>query len=114
MALLHHGTAHPRWGHLLERIGNRNLVQVRMDPDLSSTIGLRVFDRVFQKAEGDRILFDETLWLPQQPEDPVSDVSACPDCGGTGNLRDSIGTFADTRVMRKEGDSSVAANVRVG
>ena len=43
MAVLHHGTDHPRWGRMLERIGNRNLIQVRWDPDLD----LPVFDRVF-------------------------------------------------------------------
>ncbi|MCH7734793.1 MAG: hypothetical protein IH961_06220 [Chloroflexi bacterium] len=46
MAILHHGTDHPRWGELLERIGDRNLVQIRMDPQFE----LPVFDRVFGKV----------------------------------------------------------------
>lgn len=84
-----------RWGTLLERIANRNLIQIRMDPDLGENLGLKVFDRVFAGGDQDRILFDEVVWLPQQPEtDPP-----CPDCGGTGDLRQAIGTFTDTRVM---------------
>lgn len=112
LGLLHHGMerwvippgdglqeiarpGYQRWGTLLERVGNRNLVQIRMDPDLAQTLGLTVFDRVFGNGDQDRILFDEVVWLPQQPEnDPP-----CPDCGGTGDLREVLGTFADTRIM---------------
>lgn len=95
MALLHHGTAHPRWGRMLERIGNRNLVQLRLDPDLA----LPVFDRVLA-GDRDRILCDEAVWLPQQPEGPAVGRTPCPDCGGTGDLRSAVGTFPDTRLPR--------------
>lgn len=97
MALLHHGTTHPRWGGLLERIGNRNLVQVRLDPDLD----LPVFDRVLA-GDRERILFDEAVWLPQQPEGPATGRPACPDCGGTGDLRVAAGTIQDTRLALAE------------
>ena len=30
----------------------------------------------------------------------MPDEHICPDCKGTGNLLDSIGTFPDTRIMR--------------
>jgi len=96
MAMLHHGTAHPRWGDMLKRIGDRNLVVVRMDPDFSTTIGMRTFDKVFADADKDRLFFDETIWLPQKPESPSTGHEPCPDCGGTGNLRDSIGKIAAT------------------
>ena len=95
MALVHYGTTHPRWGRLLERIGKRNLVQVRLDPDFS----LPVFDRVLA-GDRDRILCDETVWLPQEPEGPVTGRTPCPDCGGIGDLRSAIGTLPDTRVGR--------------
>lgn len=95
MALLHHGTAHPRWGQLLERIGNRNLVQLRLDPDLA----LPVFDRVLA-GDRDRILFDEAVWLPQQPEGPDTGRPACPDCGGGGDLRAALGTIGNTRASQ--------------
>lgn len=93
MALLHHGTTHLRWGHLLERIGDRNLVQLRLDPDLA----LPVFDRVLT-GDRDRILCDEAVWLPQKPERGSAGSGQCPDCGGTGDLSRAIGTLSDTRV----------------
>jgi len=101
MALLHQGSADPRWGSLLTRIGHRNLIQIRLDPDLASTVGIRVFDKVFEQADSARIIFDETVWLPQKPEGPMPESRACPDCRGTGNLMHSVGTFSDTRVMRE-------------
>jgi len=108
LAILHYGTHHLRWGGLLERIGPRNLIQIRMDPDVSVTLGLRAFDRVLNPGEDtenaawrrDRILFDEAIWLPQKPDCPENGFPTCPDCGGTGDLRQAIGTFSDTRIMR--------------
>ncbi len=98
MALLHHGTDHPRWGRIASRIGDRSLVQLRMHPDLD----LPVFDRVFGMADRTRIFCDDTVWLPQRPDHPDHGYPACPDCGGTGDLRTAVGTIADTRVMTSE------------
>ena len=84
---------------MLKRIGNRNLIQVRMDPEFIQTIGIPVFDRVFKKADKKRLFFDETVWLPQEQECPETGYDNCPDCGGTGNLLDSVGVFDDTRIM---------------
>jgi hypothetical protein len=97
MALLHHGTAHPRWGDLLRQIGNRNLIQLRMHP----SVELPAFRRVFGDADLDRILCDEAVWLPQRPDTPTNGFPNCPDCGGGGDLRRAAGTFRDTRVMRR-------------
>ena len=99
MALLHHGTNHPRWGGLLARIGHRNLVQIRADPDIANTLGLDVFDRVFGPGDRERILFDEAVWLPQKPDCPETGTRWCPDCGGTGDLREARRRFTDTREM---------------
>lgn len=96
LALLHYGTAHRRWGHILERIGNRNLIQLRLDPDLA----LPVFERVLSGDRG-RIFSDEAVWLPQQPECPATGREPCPDCGGSGDLREAIGSFTDTRVRSR-------------
>lgn len=93
LALLHHGTAHARWGPMLGRIANRNLVLLRLDPDLA----MPVFDRVLC-GDRERIFADETLWLPMQPDGPASGREACPDCGGTGDLRTAIGSLTDTRL----------------
>ena len=99
LALLHHGTDHPRWGQLLEHIGNRNLVQVRLDPDIATTMGLSIFDKTFHGAHKERLLFDDVVWLPQQPENEENGFPNCPDCDGTGDLWHKLGTFEDTRVM---------------
>jgi len=95
LALLHHGTSHPRWGRMLERIGNRNLIQLRLDPELD----LPVFERVLC-GDRDRVFSDEAVWLPQNPEGALSGQTPCPDCGGTGNLKAPIGSFSDTRLAR--------------
>lgn len=96
LALLHYGGSHPRWSQWLESVKNRNLVQIRMDPELD----LRVFQRTFAGADSQRIFCDETVWLPQVPRCATASEPACPDCGGTGDLRNCIGTFDDTRTMR--------------
>jgi len=98
LALLHHNSSHPRWGGMLSRVANRNLVQIRMDPDFADTLGIRVFDRVFATADRERLFFDEVVWLPQEPECERTGHQVCPDCGGTGDLRDAIGQIANTRV----------------
>jgi proteasome lid subunit RPN8/RPN11 len=106
MALLHHGKSHSRWGGMLVRIGHRNLVQVRLDPDLEFVLGISNFKQAFHGASGEQLFFDETIWRPQMPESPATGYPApCPDCGGTGNLRYAIGSFTDTRSMRPYTDS---------
>ena len=97
LAMLHHGTSHPRWGQMLIKIGKRNLIQVRMDPDFSQTMGMNVFDRVFEKADKERLFFDEAVWLPQDPECPDTGYPHCPDCGGSGDLRNAFDMCPDTR-----------------
>ena len=99
LAILHRGTDHPRWGGLIERIGDRNLVILRLDPDIGQTLGLSVFDRVFGSATENSVLFDEAIWRPQKPDNPSNGHLQCPDCGGTGDLRNAIGNFGNTLVM---------------
>jgi len=99
LALIHHGSEHPRWGDMLSRIGKRNLVQLRIDPDFAETLGLKVFDRVFEQADKDKLFFDEVVWLPQDQECPETGYEHCPDCGGTGELRNAVGKFDDTRLQ---------------
>lgn len=101
LAIIHHGSGHPRWGTMLSRIGKRNLVQLRLDPDFMETLGMKVFDRVFEGADKDRLFFDEVVWLPQDHECPETGYAPCPDCGGTGDLSDAIGKFNDTRLQEQ-------------
>jgi proteasome lid subunit RPN8/RPN11 len=108
LALLHHrpdGPAertHDRYGGLAARIGRRNMLQIRMDPDLSDALGISTFDRVFEGSDQASLLFDETVWRAQDPESGGEGKKPCPDCGGTGDLRDSAATFTDTRRIRPE------------
>ena len=87
--------ARARARRLLRTIGNRNLVLVRRDPDIAANLGLRTFDRVLGGADTERLVYGDVVWLPQDPEGPESGFPACPDCGGTGDLTDSVGTFED-------------------
>lgn len=94
LALLHLGSEHPRWATLREGLADRNLVQLRMDPGL----GLGVFDEILGGEP--RAFFGDTVWLPQEPENPSTGFAHCLDCGGTGDLEACRGRFDDTRVMR--------------
>jgi ThiF family len=100
LAILHHGTNHPRWGDLLARIGDRNLIQIRCHPEAENRLGLKNFSQAFSGANPEQFLFGETIWRRQLPEHPDTGYSRpCPDCGGTGNLSSRIGAFADTRII---------------
>ncbi len=111
LALIHHGTDHPRWGSMLSRIGNRNLIQIRMDPDFSETLGMKTFNRVLNGADKERLFFDEVVWLPQEQECPETGYAYCPDCGGTGDLHDAIGKFNDTRLSSNKVDENNTENI---
>jgi len=80
---------------LLATIGQRNLVQVRRDPNIASNLGLLAFDRAFAQADQSRLCFGEPIWLPQEPERPEFGFDPCPDCGGIGDLDRVRGTFDD-------------------
>lgn len=83
-----------RYRNLLEQIATRNLVQVRLAPEAN----LPAVTRALASADADRVITDDTVWLPQQPENPDTGFEHCADCGGTGELRDRIGTFTETRL----------------
>lgn len=90
LMILHHNSAYPRWQQMLEEVGHRNLIQF----DLMPQTPLPIFHRVYKQADQERIFFDNTVWLPQKQDHPDSNGFAiCPDCKGTGDLRDAIGTF---------------------
>ncbi len=95
------GPDHPattRYAELLRRIATKNLVQVRLDPEAN----LPAFRRAFANADQNRLITDDTLWLPQDPENPATGYVDCGDCGGTGDLLACIGTFDDTRLLPQE------------
>jgi hypothetical protein len=97
LALLHHNSAHPRWSGMLGRIDQRNLAQLRLDPD-SDLPGVQ---QAFLGADPLRLFSDEAVWLPQNPT-AGSDGEPCPDCYGSGDLRASIGLLGESRIHRAE------------
>jgi len=58
---------------------------------------MNVFDRVFDGADKERLFFDEAVWLPQDPECSETGHPSCPDCGGSGDLRNAVDMCSDTR-----------------
>lgn len=74
LALIHHGSEHPRFGKMLSQIGNRNLALIRFTDDLSN-LQITSFDRAFKGADQSRLFMDETIWAPMDKKDD------CPLCG---------------------------------
>lgn len=107
LAILHHDSDHPRWKGMLERIGSRNLIQMKLWPDFN----LPAFDRVYGQApEQEAIFFDNTVWLAQKPDHPSSNgFPACPDCGGHGDLRLARGTYQDDLYTMRTNPSLIQA-----
>lgn len=100
LAIIHYGTDNARWGQVLTRIGNRNLAQLRTDPDIHRTLGLPNFEEAFRGVQSNMIFANEVIWREQLPESPETGYAyRCPDCGGSGNLREAAGRFEDTRIM---------------
>jgi hypothetical protein len=100
LSVLHHGTTHPRWGKILQRIGDRNFIQIRCHPDIEEKLDLPNFDEAFDGASSEQIFCDEAIWRSQKPEHPNTGYERpCPDCGGLGDLSKAKGTFTDTRLF---------------
>jgi hypothetical protein len=101
LAVAHHGSRHPRYGNWITRMGNRNLLFIRMDPDFDQFMGRPVFGRrLAGAAEPGAFFMLDSLFVAQTPDAGQSETRpVCPDCGGTGDLADSIGKLNDTRIM---------------
>ena len=102
LAVTHHGTDHERWGHTIADLGQRNLLRLRMDPHFDKRFGVDAFTSRLKGLDDRHMLqmFD-TLFLTQTPDcGQTPQRPVCPDCGGTGDLSESMGTFSDTRQMR--------------
>jgi len=87
-------TATKRWHRAMAAITDRNLALTRLDPDSP----IPSFGPLAQVTDG-RCVMDETVWTKPTPDGADAPDGPCPDCGGTGDLADSIGTFADTRIL---------------
>jgi hypothetical protein len=81
VALLHYcrGASHNPYARWIERLDQRNFVQVRMDPDYTLG-GADIFGDVF--GHGERVFAFDSIWQAGSSEvDP-----SCPDCHGKGAL----------------------------
>jgi hypothetical protein len=69
-----------------------------MHPDFDQHFGNTFARRHEGAACSDSLFMLDTLFLAQTADCGQSDSRlTCPDCGGTGDLRDVIGKFKDTR-----------------
>ena len=102
IAILHHGTDHPRWGGIVERAGNRSLVQLRFDPDAGNRLGLTVFENILRPRENPEIYFGDTIWRSVLPDNPDNGFPNCPDCEGTGKLPNSQDTITKAAAGQSE------------
>lgn len=102
LAIAHHETDHPRWGKVIRTLGNRNLLQIRMDHSFDQRLGIPAFgSRIAGVNDPNAFYALDTLFLRQTPDAGQSDSRpVCPDCGGTGNLLESVGRLGDTLAMR--------------
>ena len=107
LAVAHHGSGHGRFGQVVSRLGNRNLILIRMDPDFDDFIGWPAFSRPLTGANNAEAFFMlDSVFLAQTSDcGQTESRPVCPDCGGKGDLRLAIGTFEDTRIMRPEKSS---------
>ncbi len=84
--------SHP-FSHLLEKIKDRSLIQIRMHPDINQ-LGINLFDEVCNK---NYTCFDDTLFVPVWVDNGENDTEICKLCGGSGDLRTLINKWPDTR-----------------
>lgn len=93
LMLLLHGEKDCAYGDMLRQVADRNFVMIRMSPKADSALGIGIFHEML-KPDTDLSFFDETAWIPQQPNtDPP-----CPLCGGNGDLLALKGNIHDTRM----------------
>lgn len=83
-----------RWRGLMSSLTDRNLALTRLDP----ASPLPSFAPLGTIPDG-RCIVDETVWPAPTPDGPGAPGGQCPDCGGTGDLADSIAAFVDTRIL---------------
>ena len=94
MLLLYDEKRACRFVHLLDYVADRNFVLISMSPFASDIYNLRVFDDGMNPQFK---YFDETLWLPQEPNNEENGYETCPLCGGTGDLLKLMGSIKDSR-----------------
>jgi hypothetical protein len=67
-----------------------------MSPLAVPELGLKVFDEAFC-CKSQLGFFDDTVWIPQTPDDGSNGRPVCPHCNGTGDLAALKDNIRDTR-----------------
>jgi len=96
MLLLYHEDKDCVYSDMLDKVADRNFVMIRMSPKADRTLGIGIFQEAL-RAESGLIFCDETVWIPQTPNNGADGSPPCPLCGGTGNLLALKGKIRDTR-----------------
>lgn len=97
LAVVYDGTEHPRFGRWIKEFEERNLIQLRMDPAFVTA------RRGERGGNSDLSMMLDSVFLSQTPDSGQSpNRPPCPDCGGTGDLRDAAKSFSDTRIFRTQ------------
>lgn len=84
MAILHNDVAGFEFSNWFGKQWDRNLLQIKIHPDYGTEPG-SLFERTFSAAGGRAFTFN-TIFQKIEAERPPK-YEACPDCGGTGNLK---------------------------
>jgi len=87
MAILHNDVPGYEFSNWFGDTWDRNLLQLKIHPQYGTQTG-SLFQRTFSQTEGRAFTFN-TIFQEIEAECPPKYV-ACPDCGGTGNLKDCI------------------------
>lgn len=98
MLLNYHENPSSPYHTMLDKVKDRNFVWIRLDPQVSESMGISLFDKAFAGAEKYTFM-DETIWVPQKPDHPENGSEPCRLCGGTGRLDELYMKWGDTRVV---------------
>jgi molybdopterin/thiamine biosynthesis adenylyltransferase/proteasome lid subunit RPN8/RPN11 len=96
MLLLYHEDKNCVYSGMLDYVADRNFVMIRMSPLADKVLGIGVFREALNTAGGLNF-FDETVWIPQVPNNRKNGYPNCPLCGGKGDMRTLKGKIRDTR-----------------
>jgi len=96
MLLLYHEDKNCIYNDMLDQVAGRNFVMLRMNPNADKALGLSVFQEALNTDSG-LCFFDETVWIPQEPNNGENGYPVCPMCGGSGDLFALKGKINDTR-----------------
>lgn len=87
MAILHNDVSGYEFSNWFGKKWERNLIQIKIHPSYGNDIG-SLFQRTFAGSEGRAITFN-SVFQKIEAECPPK-YEHCPDCGGTGDLRNCI------------------------